>query len=171
MDLTNSNLSVAIVYASVSGNTKELAEELYQIFLTKSVHISIYCIEEFSVSDICHYDAVAIGTYTWGNGDIPKEMMPLYNAFESTSRKDITTTVFGTGDSFYPMFCGAVDQFRDMLYVHTNLAATLKVELRPQEQDLLRCKKFVEATLLRARKMRLSASNIGYPQVKSVIRK
>ncbi|MDF2790981.1 MAG: flavodoxin [Neobacillus sp.] len=153
MDLTNSKLSVAIVYASVSGNTKELAEELYQILLTKSVELSFYSVEEFSTSDLCYYDVIAIGTYTWGNGDIPMEMRKLYNTFESIGRKDITTAVFGTGDSFYPMFCGAVDQFRDMLYVHTNLAATLKVELRPQEQDLLRCEKFVEALLLRALKI------------------
>jgi flavodoxin I len=150
MDLTNCNLSIAIVYASVSGNTKELAEELYQIMLRKSVNISISRIEEFSVSDLPQYNAIAIGAYTWGNGEIPKEMRQLYQAFESVSKKDITTGVFGTGDSFYPMFCGAVDQFRDMLYVHTNLAATLKVELRPQEQDFHRCDKFVEALLLRA---------------------
>jgi flavodoxin I len=150
MDLTNSKLSVAIVYASVSGNTKELAEELYQLFLSQSVEISFYSIEEFCVSDLCHYDAIAIGMYTWGNGDIPKEMRQLYLAFESISRKDITTAVFGTGDSCYRMFCGAVDQFRDMLYVHTNLAATLKVELRSQKQDFQRCEKFVEALLLRA---------------------
>jgi flavodoxin I len=152
MDSMNSKLSVAIVYASVSGNTKELAEELYQILLSKSVHISIYSIEEFSVSDLCHYHAVAIGTYTWGNGDIPTEMRQLYQAFETISIKDMTTAVFGTGDSCFPMFCGAVDQFRDMLYVHTNLAATLKVELRPQEQDFQRCEKFVEALLLHANK-------------------
>ena len=160
MDLTNCNLSVAIVYASLSGNTKELAEELYQILLRKSVQVSIYGIEEFSVPDLCHYHAVAIGTYTWGNGEIPKEMRQLYKAFESICRKDMTTGVFGTGDSCYPMFCGAVDQFRDMLYVHTNLAATLKVELRPQEQDLQRCERFVDALLLRA-------SMYGYPQVNS----
>lgn len=152
MDLTNSKLSVAIVYASVSGNTKELAEELYQILTMKSVNISIYRIEDFSVFDLCNYQAVVIGTYTWGNGEIPKEMRQLYQAFESINRKEITTAVFGTGDSFYPNFCGAVDQFRDMLYVYTNLAATLKVELRPQEQDLQRCEKFVKAMLLRASK-------------------
>ncbi|MEH7012836.1 flavodoxin domain-containing protein [Neobacillus niacini] len=143
-------MSVAIVYASVSGNTKELAEELYHILLRKSVNISIYRIEEFSLSDLCHYNAIAIGTYTWGNGEIPKEMRQLYQAFESINRKDITTAVFGTGDSFYPMFCGAIDQFRDMLYVHTNLAATLKVELFPQDQDLQRCRQFVETMLRRA---------------------
>ncbi|MDQ1003321.1 flavodoxin I [Neobacillus niacini] len=163
MDLTNSKLSVAIVYASVSGNTKELAEDLYQILLTKSVELSFYTIEEFSVSDLFHYDAIAIGTYTWGNGDIPREMRNLYHALESISRKDMTTAVFGTGDSCYPRFCGAVDQFRDMLYVHTNLAATLKVELRPQKHDLQRCRKFVDALLLRA-------STCSYPQVNSAIR-
>ncbi|WHY02803.1 flavodoxin domain-containing protein [Neobacillus sp. DY30] len=164
MDLTNSKLSVAIVYTSVSGNTEELAEMIYQIFLTWSVDAAIYRIEEFSLSDLLHYDVVAIGTYTWGNGDIPKEMRPLYNAVEFTSRKDMTTAVFGTGDSFYPMFCGAVDQFRDMLYVHTNLAATLKVELRPQRQDLQRCEKFVESLLFRA-------GMHGYARVNPVMRK
>jgi flavodoxin I len=152
MDSMNSKLSVAIVYASVSGNTKELAQVIYRIFLTKSVQVSIFSIEEFSVSDLCHYHAVAIGTYTWGNGDIPKEMRQFYKAFESFSKKEMTTVVFGTGESCYPMFCGAVDQFRDMLYVHSNLAATLKVELRPQEQDFKRCEKFVEALLVRANK-------------------
>ncbi|MEC1522832.1 flavodoxin domain-containing protein [Neobacillus niacini] len=162
MDSTNCKLSVAIVYTSVSGNTKELAEVIYRIFLTRSVVIAIYSIEEFSLSDLSHYDAVAIGTYTWGNGDIPKEMLELYQAFESISRKDITTAVFGTGDSIYPMFCGGVDQFRDMLYVHTNLAATLKVELRPQSQDVQRCEKFVESLLLRASMHR-------YPPVNAVM--
>jgi flavodoxin I len=152
MDSTNYKLSVAIVYTSVSGNTKELAQVIYRIFVSKSVQVSIYRIEEFSVPDLCHYHAVVIGTYTWGNGDIPKEMRQLFLAFESISRKNMTTSVFGTGDSCYPMFCGAVDQFRDMLYVHTNLAATLKVELRPQEQDLQRCERFVDALLLRANK-------------------
>jgi flavodoxin I len=51
-----------------------------------------------------------------------------------------------------------------MLYVHTNLAATLKVELRPQEQDLQRCEKFVESLLFRARMY-------SYPPVNSAIRK
>lgn len=149
MDLKNCKISVVIIYASVSGNTKELAEELYQILLGMSVNISIYSINEFSLEDLSQYKAVVIGTYTWGNGEIPMEMRQLYQAFESIKRKDITTAVFGTGDSFYPMFCGAVDQFRDMLYVHTNLAATLKVELLPQEQDIKRCRKFVEILLLR----------------------
>jgi flavodoxin I len=150
MDLMNYNKKVAIIYNSITGNTKELAEELYQILLEELADVSIFRIDEFPLSNLCQYHAVAIGTYTWGNGDIPKEMWQLYKVFESLNKKDITTAVFGTGDSFYPLFCGAVDQFRDMLYIHTNLAATLKVELLPQKQDLQRCRRFVETLLRRA---------------------
>jgi flavodoxin I len=109
----------------------------------------MYKINEFDISYLCQYDAVVIGTYTWGNGDLPKEMWSLYHAFESLEKTDLITAVFGTGDSFYPKYCGAVDLFRDMLYVYTNLSATLKVELTPQLQDVYRCQRFVESILKR----------------------
>ncbi len=90
------------------------------------------------------YDIVAVGTYSWDNGDLPIEMEDLFEAFEEEHVPHLTTGVFGTGDSFYPYYCGAVDLFRDMLYVHTNLAVTLKVELMPQDDDLNRCDKFCD---------------------------
>lgn len=150
MDLMNYKMKVAIIYSSVTGNTKELAKQLYRILLEKSADVSIFRIDRFHLSHLSKYDAVVIGTYTWGNGEIPKEMWDLYQAIELLNIKDITTAVFGTGDSFYPKFCGAVDQFRDMLYLHTSLAATLKVELLPQKQDIQRCHKLVESLLRRA---------------------
>ncbi|WP_404328713.1 flavodoxin domain-containing protein [Mesobacillus maritimus] len=149
MDLMNCRMKVAIVYASITGNTRELAEELYERFLAQQVEVDIYKIEEFPFSHLSHFDVIAIGTYTWGDGEIPEEMRGLYQAFESCGKKTIVTAVFGTGDSFYPRYCGAVDLFRDMLYVHTNLAAILKVELTPQVRDLVRCQRLVESTLHR----------------------
>jgi flavodoxin I len=148
-------MKLAIVYTSVTGNTKELAEEIYRISLRKSLDTDMYRIEEFQESYLLQYDAIVIGTYTWGNGEIPKEMWRLYHMFESLKRKDMTTAVFGTGDSFYPEYCGAVDGFRDMLFVHTNLAATLKVELMPQQQDIDRCQKFVESIVRHASKKKI----------------
>lgn len=149
MDLTNCNMKVVIIYTTITGNTKELAEEIFRIFCRQSVDISIYRIDEFSVSHLHDYDVVIFGTYTWGTGNIPKEMRTLYREFEELERKGMITAVFGTGDSCYPNYCGAVDLFRDMLYVHTILAATLKVELTPQRQDLHRCQKFVESIVKR----------------------
>jgi flavodoxin I len=152
MDLMNCKMKVAVVYASMTGNTKELAEELFEILLSQRVESTIYKIEEFPLFYLSQFDAIAIGTYTWGNGEIPTEMRGLYQAFRLFGKKRLVTAVFGTGDSFYPRYCGAVDLFRDMLYVHTNLAAILKVELTPQVQDIVRCQRFVETMLNRVNK-------------------
>lgn len=161
MDLTNCRMKVAIVYASITGNTKELAEELFEIFLAHSVEVTLYKIEEFPLSDLSQFDAIAIATYTWGDGEIPKEMLGLYQAFELLGKKRVVTAIFGTGDSFYPRYCGAVDLFRDMLYVHTNLAAILKVELIPQVQDVNRCHRLVESIINRVQRNQQVAGLAG----------
>jgi flavodoxin I len=146
-------MKIAIVYTSVTGNTQELAEIIYQISLGQAAFadVELFRIEAFPVADLRHYDVVMIGTYTWGNGEIPIEMRRLYDAFEMLGRKEMITAVFGTGDSFYPNYCGAVDLFRDMLYVHTNLSATLKVELAPQQLDVQRCQQLVARCLMGVR--------------------
>ncbi|PLR98407.1 flavodoxin domain-containing protein [Bacillus sp. T33-2] len=142
---------IALVYTSVTGNTKELADILHQIFRGEKAEAPVFNVEQFPIPHLTCFDAVIICTYTWGNGNIPHEMAPLYQAFEEQDVKNIVTGVAGTGDHFYPEFCGAVDDFRDMLYVHTNLAATLKIELLPQAADIERCRKFVAAVMKRLR--------------------
>ncbi|WP_160725781.1 flavodoxin domain-containing protein [Bacillus sp. USDA818B3_A] len=143
-------MKIAIVYASVTGNTKDLAGVIYRNFLPYSKNVQLYQVEDFPIENLKRFEAVAIGTYSWGDGEIPKEMWKLYHAFEKLENKELVTAVFGTGDSFYPKYCGAVDLFRDMLYVHTTLAATLKVELVPQIQDYHRSQRFVESIVKKA---------------------
>ncbi|PSL40175.1 flavodoxin I [Planomicrobium soli] len=147
MGLTNCKRKVAIVYASVTGNTEAVAGILRAIAQEKLLEVSVWKVEEFSLAELPHYDAVLIGTYTWGSGELPREMRSLFEAFERLDRKELVTAVFGTGDSFFAEFCGAVNRFRDMLFVHTDLAATLKIELAPQEKDYIRCEKFTESVL------------------------
>lgn len=144
MDLMNYNKKVAIIYTSVTGNTEELANIIYEAFLTYPFETVSYQIDNFPLSLLSDVDVIIIGTYTWGNGEIPKEMDKLYKELEFLNKKSLVSAVFGTGDSFYPSYCGAVDSFRDMLFVHTNLVATLKVELSPQQQDEQRCKNLVQ---------------------------
>ena len=144
MALTNSSLRLAIVYASVTGNTEQLAEMIQKAALDQGFRTELYRIEEFSLATISDYDVVLIGTYTWGSGEIPEEMHSLYQAIEKLDKKELRTVIFGTGDSFFAEFCGAVDRFRDMLYVKTRLIATLKVELMPQSNDAARCGKLLK---------------------------
>lgn len=144
MALTNYSPKLAIVYASVTGNTEQLAEMLQEAALKNGLRTELYRVEEFPLSELSSCDGVLIGTYTWGSGEIPEEMQSLYQAVEELDRKQLQTAVFGTGDSFFAEFCGAVDRFRDMLYVKTQLIATLKVELMPQPSDAIRCEKMVK---------------------------
>lgn len=116
---------------------------MQQICRAKRLSVSNYAINDFAPPQLSRYDVVIVGTYTWGSGEIPKELQGLFTAFEELGNKRLVTAVFGTGDSCYAEFCGAVDRFRDMLFVHTDLAATLKVELMPQDKDYLRCEKLI----------------------------
>ncbi len=141
-------MKAAIIYTSKTGNTEELALELRTHF-SRRIHTDLFTIDRFPLSQLHEYEVIIIGTYTWGDGEIPLEMMALYQWIEREETDSLTTAVFGTGDSFYPNFCGAVDEFRDMLYVHTNLAATFKVELAPQAGDREKCKRFVEIVMNR----------------------
>lgn len=144
---TNYKPEIAIVYTSVTGNTEAAAIILQDAAAARSLNIKMWTVQDFPISEIPHCDAILVGTYTWGKGEIPKEMDSLFEAFERLNRKELVTGVFGTGDSFFADYCGAVDQFRDMLFVHTSLAATLKIELAPQEKDIEKCRKFVESVI------------------------
>ncbi|WKA50878.1 flavodoxin domain-containing protein [Planococcus liqunii] len=143
MASTNYEPRIAIIYASVTGNTKAVAEILQEIGLSKELEVELWPVADFPLAELSRYDAVMVGTYTWGSGEIPKEMHGLFEAFERLDRTGLVTAVFGTGDSFFAEFCGAVDRFRDMLFVQTELAATLKIELAPQEADIIRCEKLI----------------------------
>lgn len=136
-------MKLAIVYSSKTGNTEEVVELIRQLFLMNKVDVTLFRIEEFQITDLINYRAVVIGTYTWGNGEIPQEMMELYRAFETQDVKKVLTGVVGTGDSGYSKYCGAVDEFKDMLSVHTNLMVTLKIELTLQMSDIVKCQRFV----------------------------
>ncbi|MDR4887108.1 flavodoxin domain-containing protein [Fredinandcohnia sp. QZ13] len=144
-------MKVAIVYTSITGNTEEAMNIIWKYMSSYTSKCYVYEVEHFPFYELETYDAIIIGTYTWGNGDVPHEMIPLYRSFENSTSKDMVTGVFGTGDQCYPHFCGAVDEFRDMLYVHSNLAATLKIELMPQHIDEHRFERFVEVVMERVK--------------------
>ncbi len=138
-----------MVYASKTGNTEELVNVLNGLFLRQGVNVDVFKISEFPLDSLPNYDGIIVGAYTWGDGNISTEMVPLYQAFEKQDINHLTTGIVGTGDRFYAHFCGAVNQFRDMLYVHTQLAVTLKVELSPQSSDIEKCHRFVELFMKR----------------------
>lgn len=130
-------MKLAIVYASVTGNTEELADVLCGCFRNQGMETDCYPIEDFSLNSISDYDSLVIGTYTWGDGDVPEELLPLQQ--ELLRCPQLVTGIFGTGDRFYPKFCGAVDVLHEIFLD----AVPLKIELSPQSIDMSQIENFV----------------------------
>lgn len=144
-------MKVLILYTSMSAtkNTLEIARNIREVLLAEKFEVEIHHIIGFDLSKIHEYDVLIIGTYTWGNGEIPSEMIQLYEYIEHKNILGMVTGIFGSGDTFYPRFCGAVDVFKYNLAAHSNLAVTLKVETFPQEEDIKKMPKF--ASLIKQR--------------------
>ncbi|MFD4931379.1 flavodoxin domain-containing protein [Peribacillus butanolivorans] len=129
---------IAIVYHSAGGNTKALAEALASLL----PEAELFRTSEFDTGILPEYDALIIGTYTWGNGELPAKTAVFYAELEQLPISHLKTGVFGTGETNYSHFCGAVDHFRDMLFAKSQLLVTLKIEQMYQESDLPRLQKF-----------------------------
>lgn len=134
-------MNLAIVYSSITGNTEELAEVLCECFREQGIETDCYSLRDFSLSSISDYDSLVIGTYTWGDGDVPEELLPLQQ--ELLRCPQLVTGIFGTGDRFYPKFCGAVDELHEIFLD----AIPLKIELSPQSIDMSHIENFVEQVI------------------------
>lgn len=145
MASTNCEPEIAIVYSSITGNTAEVAGMVMECAQQRWNNVRVFGPKEFCRENLGGFDAVVVGTYTWASGEIPHEMRKVYRHFEQSECKPVVTAVFGTGDSFFADFCGAVDRFKEMLFHQTSLAAVMKVELSPEDKDRHRCEKLIAA--------------------------
>lgn len=127
-----------IVYASMTGNTEEIADIVAEAFENLNLDVEIdECTqveaEEFEAADIC-----VVATYTYGEGDLPDEMEDFY---EDLKELDLTGKIFGvcgSGDTFYDQYCKSVDDF-DAVFEKigaTRGADSVKVEMAAEEEDI-----------------------------------
>lgn len=87
---------VAVIYTSMSGNTKLFAELIQQNINDVCSVVDIFRLEADGVPDVKKYDSLIIGTYTWGKGQLP----PIQKDFAyEIQHKPKNVFVFGTGDT------------------------------------------------------------------------
>ncbi|AJY77589.1 flavodoxin [Paenibacillus beijingensis] len=95
-----------------------------------------------SAIDLLSYKAMILGTYTWGDGELPDEFVDFYEELDDISLEGRQAAVFGSGDSSYPEFCGAVDQLEQKLKERGSAIAaeSLKLELDPSSGEKETCR-------------------------------
>ena len=124
-----------IIYTSLTGNTEEICDILSDALESHGVSVEMKnCnqadAEEFQDADIC-----LVGSYTYGDGEIPDEMLDLYEDLEDLDLSGKIYGVVGSGDTFYEHFCKAVEDFDERL-AQTGAKRggnSVKVNLNPDE--------------------------------------
>ncbi|MFC4023911.1 flavodoxin domain-containing protein [Oceanobacillus longus] len=139
---------VLILYASSTGNTEMIADTMVSYLeshrydlVTKSFEFDTIDVEE-----LLDFNLVLIGTHSADDGQIPFEAEHFYDELDNIDLKDRLIGVFGSGESFYDVFCESIEIMGDRL-VHLGakvVPTRLKVELEPDKKDKLRCEAFVK---------------------------
>lgn len=139
---------ILLVYASTTGNTEMLADTIADHLLQHKheVEIKSFDFGPVDVEEVLRYDAVVIGTHTWDDGELPYEVEDFYDELEEVDIKGRLFAVFGSADSFYDTYGGAVDLVAERV---KNLGAVLlpkrlKVDLYPDQEDFSRCQEFAD---------------------------
>lgn len=147
----NYNQNIVILPYSMTGNTRAVADVLRDLSGDDVATIHQNPDPKAVPGLIRTADILMIGTYSWGNGEMPEGFRPIVEAVKDHARPGLITGVFGTGDSFYPDFCGAVDRFADEMSDSCHVAARLKIELMPQPSDLDACRNFIRILIEHAK--------------------
>ncbi len=133
----------------MSGNTEAIADILEEELTKESISVTRKEAFEVDVSDLLEFNHILLGAYTWGDGELPDEFLDLYDELESISLEGKRVGVFGSGDTAYDIFCGAVDLIEEKVKeLHGELIAEgLKVELAPFGEDVEKCKSFAACVI------------------------
>ncbi|MGM9887138.1 MULTISPECIES: flavodoxin [unclassified Lactococcus] len=135
-----------IVYASMTGNTEACADIVADKL--EELGFEVECDECSSVdaSDLEDADLIAVGTYTYGDGELPDEIVDLYEDLADTDLTGKIFGCFGSGDTFYDDFCICIDMFEERMLMTgaTKGADIVRVDLSPEDEDEEHLEAFAE---------------------------
>lgn len=140
-----------IVYASMTGNTEEIADIVAEALENLAIDVEINECTQVEAEDFSDADICVIATYTYGDGELPDEIVDFYEELQEIDLTGKIYGVCGSGDTFYDEFCKSVDDF-DAAFAKTGATKgtdNVKVDLAAEEEDIQKleafAKKLVEA--------------------------
>ncbi len=128
---------IIIVFASMSGNTEEIAKLVGKGVEETGVSLTVRELPKANAKELEEYDGILLGSYTYGDGELADEFLDFYDDMESLDLTGKMAAVFGSGDTSYELYCAAVDILSTKL---TELGAIitqegLKIELAPEDEE------------------------------------
>lgn len=137
---------VKIVYASMTGNTEEIADIVANKFTELGHDVEVDECTTVDAADFEDADVAIVATYTYGDGDLPDEIVDFYEDLADVDLSGKIFGVVGSGDTFYDYFCKSVDEFEDQ-FAMTGAqkgADSVKVDLSAEDEDIENLENFAE---------------------------
>ena len=161
-----------IVFASMTGNTEEIADIVADKLRELGLDVDVDECTTVDASDFLEADIAIVATYTYGDGELPDEIMDFYEDLADLDLSDKIYGVVGSGDTFYDEFCKAVDDF-DAVFASTGAekgAENVKVDLAAEEDDIENLENFATSLASKVGQSILMNALIGekltkYPKV------
>lgn len=148
-------MDIVIVYSSVTGTTQWMAKTIAKLLNDNGRTVEVKEAFETDIEELLKFNTILIGSYTWGEGEIPDEMFDFYEDLKNKNLAGKFGGVFGPGSSVYGHFANAVNLFEERLKKQgcCLLTESLKVDVVTTREDEIeeKCKVFskniVQATL------------------------
>lgn len=126
-------MRILLFYSTMTGNTEDMAIDTEEELINRGHEIELrdMIADGLPNEDPLPYDLLIMGTYTWGEGDIPEETEDFLEDLFAYDISGLSISIFGSGDHAYENFAGAVDemigQFRE--HGHKGDIPTMKVDV------------------------------------------
>lgn len=135
-----------IVYASMTGNTEEIADIVADKLRDLGLDVDVDECTTVDAEDFLEADVAIVASYTYGDGELPDEIVDFYEDLAGLDLSGKIYGVVGSGDTFYDEFCKAVDDF-DRVFASTGAekgSDSVKVDLSAEEEDIEKLEAFAE---------------------------
>ena len=142
-----------IVFASMTGNTEEIADIVADKLKELGLEVDIDECTMVDAEEFLEADIAIVASYTYGDGELPDEIIDFYEDLASLDLTGKVYGVVGSGDTFCDEFCKAVDDF-DRAFAATGAekgAENVKVDLSAEEEDVENLEKFAEELAAKVR--------------------
>lgn len=137
-------MRILIAYASYSGNTKEVADLLYEELTQARMNVQMHQIDVDPLVDVSTYDYFFLGSFTWDYGCTPDEVKDFVYRI---GYKPDNVAVFGTGDTQFGEehhYCMAVDKLANF---YNSKWPGLKIEQSPRGKQEKNIQQWVRGVL------------------------